>query len=106
MACCKSGLAKLIMDKEPHTIYTHSYGYALNLIAGDVVKGCAIMKDALDVTHEVTKLLKFSPRHDAIFDRLKKELASDSIDLHVLCPTWLTVRPEALSSIYWQIVRY
>ena len=57
MVGCILGLAKLIMDEEPHTIYTHCYSYVLNLIVGDAVKGCAVMKDALDVTHEVTQLL-------------------------------------------------
>ena len=43
--------------------------------AGDAVKGSAVMKSALGVTHEITKLVKFSPRCDALFQELKKELA-------------------------------
>ena len=43
--------------------------------------------------------MKFSPRCDALFQELKKELAPDSIGIRVLCPTRWTVRAEALSSI-------
>ena len=47
----------------------------------------------------MTKLLKFSPRRDALFDTLKKELAPDTMGIRVLCPTRWTVRADALSSI-------
>ena len=80
----RSGLAKLIMDEEPRAIYTHCYGHALNLAVGDAVK---VVKDALQVTHEITKLLKFSPRRDAIFDKVKKELVPDSMGLCLMSHT-------------------
>ena len=47
----------------------------------------------------MTKLLKFSPRRDALFDTLKKELSPDTVCIRVLCPTRGTVRADALSSI-------
>lgn len=99
MAGCRSGLAKRLRDEEPRAVYTHCYGHSLSLAAGDAVKGSAVMKSALEVTHEVTKLVKFSPRRDALFQQLKKELAPDTIGIRVLCPTRWTVRAEALSSI-------
>ena len=99
MAGCRSGLAKLIRDEEPRAVYTHCYGHSLNLAAGDTVKGSAVMKCTVEVTHKVTKSVKFSPHCDAFFQELKKELASDSIGIRVLCPTHWTVRAEALSSI-------
>ena len=49
------------------------------------------MQDALDTTHEITKLIKKSPARDAIFKRLKEEMASDSPGIRVLCPTRWTV---------------
>ena len=57
------------------------------------------MQDALDTTHEITKLIKKSPARDAIFKRLKEEIGSDSPGIRVLCPTRWTVRAEALKSI-------
>ena len=57
------------------------------------------MQDALDTTYEITKLIKKSPARDAIFKRLKVEMASDCSGIRVLCPTRWTVRAEALKSI-------
>ena len=53
----------------------------------------------LEITHEVTKLVKLSLRRDALFQNLKKELAPEGVGIRVLCPTRWTVRAEALSSI-------
>ncbi len=53
------------------------------------------MKDCLDVTHEITKLLKFSPRREGIFNKIKENLQA----IGLLCPTRWTVRAEGLSSV-------
>lgn len=40
---------------QPRAVYTHGYGYALNLAAGDTLKHCKVMKDSLETTREITK---------------------------------------------------
>lgn len=57
------------------------------------------MRDALNTIYEIPKLIKKSPRRDAIFKRLKEEMASGSLGIRVLCPTRWTVRADALRSI-------
>jgi hypothetical protein len=58
------------------------------------------MKEALKTTHEITKLIKYSPRREGIFNKVKDSLpASGGPGIRVLCPTRWTVRVEALSSI-------
>ena len=61
------------------------------------------MKDALETTHEITKLIKFSPKRETIFRSFKQEndleSNSSSIGIRVLCPTRWTVRADSLSSI-------
>ena len=94
-----------MMDEEPRAIYTHCYGHALNLAIGDAVKGRSVMKDALQVTHEITKLLKFSPRRDAIFDKVKKELAPDSMGLMSYVPQDGLLEQKHCP-VYWQIMKY
>ena len=54
----------------------------------------------LFVTHEITKLIKFSPKREALFRELKQ--ASDmstSAGIRILCPTRWTVRADSLASI-------
>ena len=61
------------------------------------------MKSALETTHEITKLIKLSPRRDAIFQELQAEhnLSSEShgVSIKLLCPTRWTVRADSLLSI-------
>ena len=58
MSGAKTGVAIQILAEEPKAIYTHCYGHALNLACSDAVKKCKLMINTLDVTYEITKLLK------------------------------------------------
>ena len=64
-------VAKRISELEPRAIFTHCYGHALNLVACDTLKKSKLMKNALELTHEITKLIKYSPRREGIFQKLK-----------------------------------
>ena len=72
----KGGVAKLISDLEPRAVYSHCYGHSLNLAASYTLKESELMKDALDTTYEITKLIKYSPRRDDIFRKLKEDMPS------------------------------
>ena len=94
-----SGVAKQIRDLESRAVYTHCYGHSLNLACMDTIKSSKVMQEALDITAEITKLVKLSPRRGTIFQRLKDELAPLDPGIRVLCPTRWTVKAEALKSI-------
>ena len=91
MAGIRSGVAKQLLDEEPRAVYTHCYGHALNLACGDAIKQCSLIKDALDITHELIKLLKNSPRRYACFETLKTEIVPDTPGIRTVCPTYWTV---------------
>ena len=95
----KKGVAKVISDEQPKAIYTHCYGHALNLSVGDTIKHCKILKDALDIVYEVSKLIKYFPKRDMQFENLKQNLAPDTPGFRVLCPTRWTVRANSLKSV-------
>ena len=59
MAGIRNGTATQILKAEPRAVYTHCYGYALNLAACDTVQSNKILRDTLDTTNEISKLLKF-----------------------------------------------
>lgn len=99
MSGSKSGVATTLLREESRAVYTHCYGHALNLACADTVRLSKLMRDALDTTHEITKLIKKSPKRDTRFEALKSEMASDSPGIRVLCPTRWTVKAEALQSI-------
>ena len=62
MVGAKNGVAAQIQRDGPRALFTHCYGHALTLAAADMVKQCQVLRDGLDVTLEVSKLLKWSPR--------------------------------------------
>ena len=86
MSGTRGGVAALIQQEESRAIYTHCYGHALNLACEDAVKTCSIMKDALDTSYEVIKLVKKSPRRDAALQKIKEQLSEDTMSIRVLCP--------------------
>ena len=100
----KSGVAKQIEEEEPKAIYTYCYGHALNLAAGattkgDTTKACTTLKNALDITLEITKLVKLSPRRYAIFLRLKEQLQCSAPGIRILCPTRWMVPVDYLKTV-------
>ena len=68
----RNGVAKRIEEMERKAIYTHFYGHSINLAASDTLQGCKVMKTALETTHEITKLVKYSPRRQNLFDDIKE----------------------------------
>ena len=67
----RSGLVPRIQELESRGVYTYCYGHSINLAANDALKSSKLLKDALDMTREITKLIKYSPRREAIFQSLK-----------------------------------
>ena len=99
MTGSKNGVAKIISNDEPRAVFTHCYGHSLNLAVGDTVKQCKIMKSALETVNEISKLIKKSPKRDAMFQRIKQGLAQGTPGFRVLCPTRWTVRAASLQSV-------
>ena len=99
MTGSKRGVTTQISTEEPRATFTHCYGHALNLAVGDTVKKNKILKDVLDTTLEISKLIKFSPRRDASFTRLKDQLSPATTGFRTLCPTRQTVRGSSLKSV-------
>ena len=66
--------AKAIKEVETKAFYLHCYGHSLNLAVADTLKHVTPLLSTLDHCLEICKLIKFSPRCDAIFNKLKPEL--------------------------------
>ena len=99
MRGARNGVAKQLNDEESRAVYIHCYGHALSLAAGDSIKNSKTMKDALDITFEVSRLIKFSPKRDVMFEKLKDAIAPDTPGFRVLCITHWTVRANTLKSV-------
>ena len=84
---------------EPRTLLTHCYGHALQLAVGDTIKAIKLMEDTLDAAFEVNKLIKYSPKRERAFNRLREEAAPGNSGYRTLCPTRWIVRAVSLQSI-------
>ena len=82
----RRGVATLIQKEEPCAILVHCHGHSLQLAVCDTVKQIR-MSDALDTTNGISKLLKYSPKRDTLFEKIKKELAPDTPGFRVVSNT-------------------
>jgi hypothetical protein len=71
----------------------------VNLATGDCIRNNRILQDALDNAFEIIKLIKKSPKREAIFKRMKKEFGDTSTGIRSLCPTRWTVKANSILSI-------
>ena len=103
MSGARKGVATMIMQEESRALYAHCYGHALNLAVADTVKQSKICRDALDIAFEITRLIKFSPKRNAAFDKIKSSADDDGytnpIGIRTFCRTRWTVRGDAVESI-------
>ena len=99
IAGIRGGVAVKIQELEHRAVFTHCFGHALNLSVGDTIKQSIIMKECLETCYELIKLIKRSPKRDAMLVRLKEEMGSESPSIRTLCPTRWTVRTQSLPSI-------
>ena len=83
----KGGLKTRILEVNQKALYVHCYGHSLNLAVQDTVKATRLIKDVLDTTFELTKLIKKSPKREALLDTIRKEVVSSGGGVRTLCPT-------------------
>ena len=92
-------VARNISEEEPRALFIHRYGHSLSLAAADTIKKCNLLKSALEMAYEIIKLVKFSPRREALFENIKSQMLENSPGIRILCPTRWTVRARSLQSI-------
>ena len=63
MAGTRNDVATQILHEEPCATFTHCYGHALNLAASDTVKKNKVLRNTLDTTLEISKLIIPSIQH-------------------------------------------
>lgn len=103
----RNGVATQLSLLESQAIYTHCHGQSLDLACQDTVCKVKILKDALDTTFELSKLLIYSAKRKAEFLRLKEETAPEDLGFRTLCLTHLVLSKSLGSvqqnySVLWQ----
>ena len=57
------------------------------------------MERCLETVHEITKLIKLSPKRDSIIKNIKHDASNDGQGMRLLCPTQWTIRAKSLTSV-------
>ena len=65
-------VATIIKSDEPIAFFTYFYGHNINLASSHSMKTSRSMKDALETTHAITRLIKYSPKRDAKLKQMRK----------------------------------
>ena len=103
MTGCRNGVAAHLRQEESRAVLTHCYHHALNLAVKNTLKKSKVCCDAMDVAFEISKLIRFSPKHNAAPERIKLESTEEDhvsrLSTHAFCPTRWTVRANAIDSI-------
>ena len=99
MAGVRHGVAVQMCADESQAFYSHYYDRTLNLPVRDTVKKNKIRRDVVDTVFEIIKLIKFSLKRDAQFDKLKQEITPGTLGFRTLCPTQWTVHAGSLKSV-------
>lgn len=101
----KTSVAKQIKDLQPLALSTHCYAHSLNLACGDWIRNCALVSKSLDISYEITMLVKFSPKRDSHLRKIHEEEYyadednSNFTTLKLFSQTRWTVRATSLNSI-------
>lgn len=83
----KNGLKTKILALNEKATYIHCFGHSLNLAVQDTIKTIPELRDLLDSTYELTKLIKKSPKRESLLRRIKEDIRSSTGGVKTLCPT-------------------
>ena len=75
MCGIKNNASSKVLSEYPKTFFTHCFGDALNLAAGDMVKNVRNLKGSMDTTYEISNLIKKSPKRDAMLQKIRKDMS-------------------------------
>ena len=93
------GVATIIENEHLSAIRVHCFAHCLDLCLQDAARKCQPIRNALDVTMELSKLILYSPKRTGVFQSCKHELLHEGTGLRPLCPTRWTVKTEALNAV-------
>ena len=69
----KTGIAVQIKSEKERALYIHCHAHSINLAVGDTMKVCPVLKDTIDNTYELFKLVKVSHKRNAKLHSIQAE---------------------------------
>ena len=100
-----NGVASKLKSEQPAAIAVHCLAHCTNLVLQDVCKKVKPVRDALDITREISRLIKFSPKREVLFMKNQLdasqhgEVSALGPSIKPLCTTRWTARTRALEAV-------
>ena len=92
----RSGVAARCLAENTAAVHVHCLAHSMNICLQSTARNIFVLRDALELVREITKLIKFSP-NSYLFQ--VKESNESAVSLKSLCPTRWTARTTAVDSI-------
>ena len=99
MMGCLREVAEQLKALKPLAVKVHCLAHYLNLCLQDTTRKCWLVRDALNVTMELSKLIVNSPKCFHVFKQCKQDLATGGAGFRPLCPTRWTIQTGALDTV-------
>ena len=104
MSGARKGVATKILEDKRHAVYTYCYAHSPNLAVSDTTKKPKVSRDALDMTFEIARLIRFSPKREIALGKIRLSQEDDlelpnPVGIRGFCPTLWKVRGDSLESI-------
>ena len=99
-----SGVAQIIKQDINHQgLVVHCFCHSLSLACSDTIKNCTLMKNSLNTSFEITKLVKFSPKREShLKEIIAEDMSAEFVNktIRSFSHTGWTVRAKGLQSIF------
>lgn len=105
MSGIRNGVQALVKKEAQWCLYVHCFAHSLNLAVQEVTRKSELIRNCMDFIFNLVQLIKFSPKRQALFDSVQKNIAISNNEssmpagLRTLCPTRWTVRHSAIDCI-------
>ena len=94
----RSGVAARCLAENPAAVHVHCFPHSLKVCLQSTARNIVILRDAMELVIEITKLIKFSLNYFIYLFEVKESNES-AVSLKSLCPTRWTARTTAVDSI-------
>ena len=95
----RNGVKSQLLNEKKRALYVHCYGHVLSLCVSDTIKSIDALRSCMDTTHEISKLIQYSPKRANHFKNIQANMCDHASGFRILSPTRWTVRNETFCSI-------
>ena len=93
------GVSTRLQKECPSALYVHCLAHCTNLALQEASRKCKIIRNALDITNQITIFVRNSPKAAGMLRELVNASGSSGGSLRPLCPTRWTCRTASLESV-------